>query len=451
MIYPALNGPEPDDAFPLIKFCDDTQGGHRAGSGPFFVCSRQKTRSKAYNQSGTSSTEIVKPGVRYSYPVQSGSPDWLGETYFTKVGTQSLMVTLVCKSWTFGRNDYELYWEVYPIIEVDVNTSTRYFGGRRCYWPPSIPSYARTSREAVLDWAESVILENYGQWSSQGGISWFYKDYYIDSGGSSYADLNEIGLDHGEYQFWLSQTYDTGVIFSGSPQLHAGLFAQAYQDAADRLPALHQNTIQNILEVIDTIRSFLDGFDSSDLRKIGKLNRKALLDTSSDLWLRYRYQYTTTVSDLTEITEAACRFYDVMDNQYDITSYGVSSDETGHYHCALCTTPAALEEAVGLRTLGLLPTSANLWDMVPYSFIVDWFLHISDVLEAIDKWVFDPKLSNCAYWYSFTNSYTNAAGDQLNVFFRFSGGRPLFPVFRIGTSSTKTFAMRIADTIALLL
>jgi hypothetical protein len=39
-----------------------------------------------------------------------------------------------------------------------------------------------------------------------------------------------------------------------------------------------------------------------------------------------------------------------------------------------------------LAELDLLPTLENLWDLVPYSFIVDWFLDIGSMLNAIDNY-----------------------------------------------------------------
>lgn len=39
-----------------------------------------------------------------------------------------------------------------------------------------------------------------------------------------------------------------------------------------------------------------------------------------------------------------------------------------------------------LRISDAVLTSENLWDMVPYSFVVDWFINVGDMLSAIDGW-----------------------------------------------------------------
>ena len=38
-----------------------------------------------------------------------------------------------------------------------------------------------------------------------------------------------------------------------------------------------------------------------------------------------------------------------------------------------------------LASWDLLPTSANLWDFIPFSFVVDWFVDIGGLLESIDS------------------------------------------------------------------
>lgn len=40
-----------------------------------------------------------------------------------------------------------------------------------------------------------------------------------------------------------------------------------------------------------------------------------------------------------------------------------------------------------LRTLNefdLLPTPGNLWDLIPFSFVIDWLFHIDQILTALD-------------------------------------------------------------------
>lgn len=37
-----------------------------------------------------------------------------------------------------------------------------------------------------------------------------------------------------------------------------------------------------------------------------------------------------------------------------------------------------------LDSLGALPTLARAWDLVPYSFMIDWIINVGDILSSID-------------------------------------------------------------------
>lgn len=39
-----------------------------------------------------------------------------------------------------------------------------------------------------------------------------------------------------------------------------------------------------------------------------------------------------------------------------------------------------------LEKLGLNPSAANIWDLIPFSFVVDWFLHIGPILSRLDAY-----------------------------------------------------------------
>lgn len=43
---------------------------------------------------------------------------------------------------------------------------------------------------------------------------------------------------------------------------------------------------------------------------------------------------------------------------------------------------SALERLSGLFDLDL--SLGNTWDLIPFSFVIDWFVNVSDCLEAID-------------------------------------------------------------------
>jgi hypothetical protein len=52
-----------------------------------------------------------------------------------------------------------------------------------------------------------------------------------------------------------------------------------------------------------------------------------------------------------------------------------------------------------LSSFDLLPTPSRIWDMISYSFVMDWFLPVSDVLEvydALSRWILVKMYRSCS-------------------------------------------------------
>lgn len=57
------------------------------------------------------------------------------------------------------------------------------------------------------------------------------------------------------------------------------------------------------------------------------------------------------------------------------------------YHYKVYYQPYDLPFAKSIKTLmdvDLFPTLTNVWDLVPFSFVIDWFLDIGSLFERID-------------------------------------------------------------------
>lgn len=148
----------------------------------------------------------------------------------------------------------------------------------------------------------------------------------------------------------------------------------ALEAALDNLPHMNDNTIAFLRDTC----SLLWG-----LRK-GKLD---LPESFSELWLGYRYSYSTTKLDVEEIVKFFKRNGGDSLNSWS-TARGVSS-----YNDTLCrATIRARNKVVDtiqllireLDRYGLVPNWYILWDSIPYSFIVDWFVPIGELLSVAD-------------------------------------------------------------------
>lgn len=149
----------------------------------------------------------------------------------------------------------------------------------------------------------------------------------------------------------------------------------AYKNALEGAKIMNNNNIQNILGVLELI---------SNLRK-GKFD---IPNSLSDLWLSYRYSYTTTKLDFKEAVEFI-KWTHIMDYSSDFVTRGTCTYEDVTCHVKLRLVwrfgSDAQKAWTTLYTYGLQPNFYLLWDSLPFSFVVDWFLPMGDVLEVIDS------------------------------------------------------------------
>lgn len=199
------------------------------------------------------------------------------------------------------------------------------------------------------------------------------------------------------------------------------------------------NTFANVIEAASMLSNLLRG----DFKKSANL--------VGDAWLAYRYSYCTTKSDIEEYQNYVQRVIDLCDLNAPpkIRCHGTFVDIDGwKYHCSMMVKtgdalPTDLRDT--LSSFGLELTAVNAWDMIPYSFIVDWFIPVSDSLDRLESQWKSQHLPIAECWMS----VTSPKGDQ---YFRFPyKWDNVLPSVKQKTVSDKTLWMRVADAISLLL
>lgn len=246
----------------------------------------------------------------------------------------------------------------------------------------------------------------------------------------------DIVFEHDElnaFEWWSI----TGVL-EGRYRALAG---QAYYEAANALPKAACNTIANVLEGASTVRDLLHG----DLAKLLPGNPK-------DAWLFYRYQYSTTKLDIAEYKNLTERLVALAALPV-IRSDGVAHNNGITAHCEIEVDPTYLipqDTKHWLETYGFKLSWYNVWDMIPYSFVVDWFFHIGTFLEIMEteNWMYSIPVIDS--WTSFS---TVGPGGQ-TTYFRVPGTyRAACPFldYQQRSASGKTIGKRILDSIALFL
>jgi len=166
------------------------------------------------------------------------------------------------------------------------------------------------------------------------------------------------------------------------------------------------NSLESVPELPGMLKSI------TDVKKIGKvfslftsgspLAWLGLIDLLAEGYLLYKYGVKPLVSDVEEAREIATRYA----NQIDFWSKGLPRRLNGVFKyeipdavpgipgtvvvdvrttMALRSSPAGvLAYIFAMDEVGLLPTLSRLWDLVPFSFVVDWFTGLSARFEDID-------------------------------------------------------------------
>lgn len=222
-----------------------------------------------------------------------------------------------------------------------------------------------------------------------------------------------------------------------------GAMATAFVQAVDGLPNLDSmNNIANCFEWLDLLKSTLMMFiHPGDLDSIGKWG---------DAWLGYRYSYSTTKADLSEAASYMERIMALSRTDH-IRSNGSCSQGEWRVRCSLTLETSAF---AGLRSTlekyGLALTAYNAWDMVPYSFIVDWFLAVGDLLELYNSRNMAFRLKNRGAWFSVERSWTNEFGFKEKYYYRYFATPNLAWCSRESHGSrTVTWLKRALDVLAL--
>lgn len=160
--------------------------------------------------------------------------------------------------------------------------------------------------------------------------------------------------------------------------------------------ALDSNWIENLSGLkgtMDVINPLLDGMKAIECKDLA-LARKSL----ASAYLVYSYVIKPGLSDYSNVKGDGIRIFNLATHSRfsrERRRGMVSVDNV-----PVCETRASLLYAVtyhlvlrsnffsqiwvGLEKLGLDPSAGQLWDCVPFSFVVDWFANVGDSLRNID-------------------------------------------------------------------
>lgn len=160
----------------------------------------------------------------------------------------------------------------------------------------------------------------------------------------------------------------------------------------------------------------------SELKSLSQLAANPMNPKAwAGLYLNLRYGTRLTVSDTRELMEGLKRSsknmtstwpkgFDVVRSQ-KVTAphhFALALAETRTMHYKVCYKPDRSPLKVMLKRLwdwDMYPSLQNLWDLVPYSFCVDWGGDIEKVLEQLDREQYEELIKVLGCTYSFKDEY----------------------------------------------
>lgn len=173
------------------------------------------------------------------------------------------------------------------------------------------------------------------------------------------------------------------------------LVQHAFMDACSDIGKMNDNMISNIKEIAEFLIGLCSG--KTIAKYLGKEISVGLDDAPRILrkkgggwWLKSRYAVGTTIMDLQDFSKFLCKrtdqYFNFLNKNYFQHSYGVAKRMVDgvavECRCKIEWRPRSL---TGLKSVfkylhdtGLEFNPYVLWDMIPYSFVVDWFAPVGD-------------------------------------------------------------------------
>jgi hypothetical protein len=168
------------------------------------------------------------------------------------------------------------------------------------------------------------------------------------------------------------------------------------------LSALEANHLENLLGLKEVLSLLEPGIMLLDLIKgKNKFDIPNLLDLLSNTTLVLKFGILPSISDAKELKTKITNLRRTFTRNLGGSFYGVAQIDvpeeisnnfpgmkiTAHSKVILSiNNDSYLPYFLHLDQLGLLPTLSRTWDLIPLSFVVDWFLKVGNQLDVVDAY-----------------------------------------------------------------
>lgn len=265
-------------------------------------------------------------------------------------------------------------------------------------------------------WTDSVTYPAAGRiWWGNAGVPGFYK--VVQTGGARFAECivltdpvpcraQSIAPDPiPRIVSKLSPITFHGEVGKRQGDIRASAFQSTFSAYESMTSSLGQNLIEQVAG-LGGVASYLPRLkDALDiLRTVAKKDLpgtvKGIVDLATEMRLRYSFQYAPdldfVITTLPLIDGAIQRL--LVGGKEVVVGRGIFEWDfpNGEFYrptsrLKTCTkivgvrdNSSAAAKILGLDALGVLPSPGRLWDLVPFSFVIDWFSSIGDRIRDIE-------------------------------------------------------------------
>lgn len=333
----------------------------------------------------------------------------------------------------------------------------------------SYPNYPLTYHPEFAEYANPPVK---GAPLPRINMQWVTASYDGVPSPNVYFALGEVG-----HAFGRGWTY---------PEVMLGKFQDLYVAAWDQLASLNENQFQNIAGAIEFVSSIINGriadmaVDLADyirrahdvmrslqhkryyryVRRILSIYIRDAARGGSDVWLKYRYVYSTGKMDFDQAMSWLNRQATYYGGWMRFDANGALDLGSGiqpnlHLEFFAMLDKHDLATYIGniAWTSGLEINPYVVWDFIPFSFVADWFFNIGDQLQLqndLKHWSRDFVTKNILWSIKYLRFVSHGI---VELYYRFYAPFPVMDGYTYHESgiSASVAVKRTADTISLVL
>lgn len=190
----------------------------------------------------------------------------------------------------------------------------------------------------------------------------------------------------------------------------ADIYSSASISTVSALEALEGGLTTNLIEQVSQLSGLPDYIPrlSNSLEILRSFKRGdipstigGVIDLAAELRLRYAFSYAPDLDFLvTELPRVGSLVESLFGNGTEVVvargdfDFQFPSGEFGRDFSTLTTrtkvvakrdNDSVLAKVLGIDSLGLLPGPANTWDLIPLSFVLDWFTNVRDRIRSVES------------------------------------------------------------------